>query len=131
VFNAETVLTEKVRSEFIGRGKYTVLPEAGGVDALLVGEITAVSRQPISFATNQVTASRYIITMTARIELRDQRRNTVLWENPSITIRQEYEATAGTDALDPAALFSQDANALDRLSTDFAQTIVSAILEAF
>jgi hypothetical protein len=35
------------------------------------------------------------------------------------------------NALDPAAFFGQDLNALERMSTDFAQSIVSAILEAF
>src|SRR6476659_4311966 len=35
VFNVETLLTQKVRAEFIGRGKYTVLPQDTGVDALL------------------------------------------------------------------------------------------------
>ena len=131
VFNLETLLTEKVRSEFIGRGKYTILPQAtGAVDALLTGEITAVTLTPSSFTVQQV-ASRYAITMTARIELRDMRANTVLWENPSVIFRQEYEAVAGTSATDPNAFFNQQANALDRVSTEFARTIVSAILEAF
>jgi hypothetical protein len=130
VFNAETLLTQKVRSEFIGRGKYTVLPEASNVDALLAGEISAVNIQPASFSRDQL-ATRHIITMTARIELRDMRRNTVLWENAGMVFRQEYDAPAGVNALDPAAFFGQDINALDRLSTDFARTIVSAILEAF
>ena len=35
VFNLETLLTQKVRAEFIGRGKYQILPEATGVDAVL------------------------------------------------------------------------------------------------
>src|SRR4029077_1455786 len=43
VFNVETLLTQKVRAEFIGRGKYTVLPQSTDVDALLVGEVTAIS----------------------------------------------------------------------------------------
>lgn len=130
VFNVETLLTQKVRSEFIGRGKYKILPDATDVDAVLNGEISAISIQPASFAPNQL-ASRYVITMSARIELRDVRANEVLWENPSVVFRQEYEATSGTSALDPAAFFGQDVNALDRLSTEFARTIVSAILEAF
>jgi len=130
VFNLETTLTQKVRSEFIGRGKYQILPQADGVDALLTGEVLAVSLAPASFNTQQL-ASRYAITMTARIELRDTRANVVLWENPNLVFRQEYEATSGTSAVDPAAFFGQDANALDRLSTDFARTIVSTILEAF
>jgi hypothetical protein len=130
VFNLETMLTQKVRSEFIGRGKYQVLPEATGVDALLSGEVTAVSVQPASFSTQQL-ASRYAIQMVAKIELRDMRENKVLWENPSLVFRQEYDATGGRTVLDPAAFFQQDANALERMSTEFARTIVSAILEAF
>ena len=130
VFNLETMLTQKVRSEFIGRGKFQVLPESTGVDALLAGEVVAVNIQPASFTPNQL-ASRYAITMVAKIELRDLRENKVLWENPSVTFRQEYDATGGRAVIDPAAFFQQDTNALERLSTEFARTIVSAILEAF
>src|SRR4029077_18767747 len=130
VFNLETMVTQKVRSEFIGRGKYQILPEATGIDALLTGEVTAVSIVPASFNTQNL-ASRYAITMTARIELRDMRENKVLWENPSVMFRQEYEATSGRTATDPNAFFQQDATSLERMSTEFARTIVSAILEAF
>jgi hypothetical protein len=130
VFNLETLLTQKVRGEFIGRGKYQILPESTGVDALLTGEVTSVSIAPVSFTAEQL-ASRYALTMTARIELRDLRENKVLWENPSVMFRQEYDATTGTDSTDPAAFFQQDVNTLDRISTEFARTIVSAILEAF
>jgi hypothetical protein len=130
VFNLETKLTDRVRSEFIGRGKYQILPETAGVDALLTGEVTNVSITPASFNVNQL-ASRYAITMGAKVELRTLRDNMVLWENPNLVFRQEYEATSGETALDPAAFFNQDANALDRMSVDFARSIVSAILEAF
>jgi hypothetical protein len=131
IFNLETLLTQKVRAEFIGRGKYDILPQNSGVDAVLNGEVTAVSIIPASFNTSTQLASRYAITMTARIELRDLRENKVLWENPGVSFRQEYEATSGRGATDPVAFFQQDANALDRMSTEFARTIVSAILEAF
>ena len=83
VFNLETLLTQKVRSEFIGRGKYQILPENTGVDAVLTGEVTAASLSPASFNAQQL-ATRYALTMTARIELRDVRENKVLWENPSL-----------------------------------------------
>lgn len=130
VFNVETLLSQKVRSEFIGRGKYTVLPQATGVDALLVGEVTAITIQPASFTGVQL-ASRYVITMTASVELRDLRENSVLWQNPSLVFRQDYEATSGANSIDPSAFFGHDTNALDRMSSEFARTIVSAILEAF
>jgi len=131
VFNLETTLTMKVRSEFIGRGKWEVLDQATG-DALLTGEVTAVTIQPSSINAAQV-ASRYAITMVARVELKDMKTNMVLWDNPSLVFRQEYEATGTqtTGAVDPSAYFGQDANALERLSTEFAKSIVSAILEAF
>jgi hypothetical protein len=130
VFNLETMLTQKVRAEFIGRGKYQILPQNTGVDALLTGEVINVNIAPASFNPQQL-ASRYAITMTARIELRNMRDNTVLWENPSVMFRQEYEATSGRTATDPAAFFQSDTTALERMSTEFARTIVSAILEAF
>jgi len=130
VFNLETLLTQKVRAEFIGRGKYQILPQNTGVDALLTGDVASVQIQPASFNPQQL-ASRYAITMTARIELRDLRDNKVLWENPSVVFRQEYEATSGRTAADPAAFFQADATALERIATEFARTIVSAILEAF
>lgn len=130
VFNLETQLTQKVQSEFISRSRYQILPDATGADAVLTGEVMSVVIVPASFNTEQI-ASRYIITMSASVELRDVRDNKILWENPRMVFRQEYEAQSGENVLDPAAFFGQDLNALERMSSDFAQTIVSAILEAF
>jgi hypothetical protein len=131
VFNLESKLTEKVRAEFIGRGKYQILPQDTGVDAVLVGDVAAVGVAPTAFNSQQL-ASRYVITMTASIQFRDSHENKLIWENPSVTFRQEYEAAASTNvAIDPNAFLSQEANALDRVCTEFAQTIVSSILEAF
>jgi lipopolysaccharide assembly LptE-like protein len=130
VFNLETELTQKVRAEFVGRGKYKIVPDATGVDAVLTGEVLSATPSVASFTAQQL-ASRYSITVAARVELRDLRENKVLWENPSLIFRQEYEAQSGTSALDPAAFYGQDRGAFDRMSSDFARTIVSAILEAF
>jgi Lipopolysaccharide-assembly len=132
VFNLETVVTQKVRAEFIGRGKFKILPQSTDVDALLVGDILSATLTPVSFSTQQI-ASRYALTVAARIELRDVRENKVLWENPSLLFRQEYEPQTGRvgNPQDVSSFFGQDANALERMSTDFARTIVSSILEAF
>ena len=129
-YEVEQVFTERVRTEFINRGKYKVLPEAAGVDALLSGEILGITIAPASFS-DQQQASRYIIIVTAKIEFRDMKANKVIWDNPNWQFREEYEASAAVDALDPNAFFGQDANALDRVSTEFAKSVVSAILEAF
>lgn len=129
-FEVEQIITQKVRSEFIGRGKFRVLPESSGVDAVLNGEITGITIAPASFTTQQ-QASRYVIMLTAKIEFRDLKTDKVLWENPALVFREEYEAASGTSALDPNAFFGQESNAVERVATDFARTVVSAILEAF
>jgi hypothetical protein len=130
VFNLESLLTERVRAEFIGRSKYQILPQRTGVDAVLVGDIASVTVTPASFSSQQL-ASRYLIMMSVSIQLRDLRDDKVLWENPSLLFREEYDATAGRSVVDPIAFFGQEANALDRVSGEFARAIVSAILEAF
>jgi len=131
VFNLETLVTQKVRAEFIGRGKYQILPQSTGVDLLLNGEVTGVTLSPQTINPSTGLASRYAIIMTARIELRELREDKMLWENPSVMFRQEYDATSGSRSTDAVAFFQQDASALERMSSEFARTIVSAILEAF
>jgi hypothetical protein len=69
--------------------------------------------------------------MSARVQLRELVDDKILWENPSLTFRTEFESQSTPNVLDPAAFFGQDRNAFERISTDFARTIVSAILEAF
>jgi len=135
-FDIAQILTDKVRTEFIGRGNYKIVPETTGADAVLVGTITSISILPAAFG-NQQQASRYTITVTANIELRDSRDNKVLWSNPSMAVRDEIDATgtpvssAPSGAVDPAVFFNQSTSAVERVSDEFARSVVSAILEAF
>jgi hypothetical protein len=134
-FQMAQLATDKVRTEFIGRGNYKIVPEATGADAVLVGAITNVMIVPTNFSAEQ-QASRYTITVTANIQLRDVQKDAVLWSNPSISIREEYDATSTisndpTGFVDPSAFFTQESNALERISSEFSRSIVSAILEAF
>ena len=134
-FQMAQLVTDKVRTEFIGRGNYKIVPEALGADAVLVGAVTNVMIVPTNFSAEQ-QASRYTITVTANIQLRDVQKDAVLWSNPSISIREEYDATSNitndpTGFVDPSAFFKQESNALERVSSEFARSVVSAILEAF
>ncbi len=65
------------------------------------------------------------------MEFRDLKANNVLWDNPSLVYREEYDSAQGTSALDPNAFFGQEADALRRVSSEFARSVVSSILEAF
>jgi hypothetical protein len=130
-FGIEQLFTDKIRSELIGRGKYQVLPQQTGVDALLRGSIASMTITPASF-NQQQQATRYFITITTSIELVDLKTNKNIWENPRMVFREEYDLPA-TDlhAGDPSAFFGQSSNALQRVATDFARTVISSILEAF
>ena len=129
VFDLDRQVTDRVRSEFIGRGKYTIVPDPTGVDALLTGTITSVTLTPVAFNTSQ-QATRYALTLSATVEFRDMRANKVLWTNPSMQYREEF-ALNPTSALDTTTFLGQDVNARERMANEFARALVSAILEAF
>jgi len=129
VFDLDRQVTERVRTEFIGRGKYTIVPDGTGVDALLTGTISSVALTPVAFNTAQ-QATRYALTLTATVEFKDMRTNKVLWTNPSMQYREEF-ALNPTNALDSTTFLGQDVNARDRMINEFARALVSAILEAF
>jgi hypothetical protein len=128
--DVERRFTERVRSEFIGRGRYQVLAQESGVDAVLRGAITGLSLVPANFNEAQ-QATRYVVVVNTRIEFVDLKTNKVLWENPSMVFREEYDMPADTQAGNPSAFFGQGSNALERVANDFARSVVSAILEAF
>lgn len=130
IFEVEKRITAKVISEFIGRGKYIIKSDTNGVDALLNGEILSITVTPADF-TQERQASKYVITVTTKIEFRDVKADKVLWSNPYLQFREDYELSNTANVTDPTAFLGQDLNALDRLATELARSIVSAILEAF
>ena len=130
-FQVEQTLTEKIRTEFIGRGRYTVLPEATGADAIVTGEVTSISVQPVGF-TDQQLASRYLFMLTMKVDFTDARTNQVLWSTSALTFREEYELTTRSNtALEGATFLSQERSSFDRIADDVARTVVTAIVEAF
>lgn len=130
-FQVEQVLTEKIRTEFIGRGKYTVVPDVAGADAVLSGAITSITVQPVGF-TEQQLASRYLFTLTMKVAFTDSMTGMILWSNDLLTFREEYELTTRSNtALEGASFLSQERSSFDRISNDVARTVVTAILEAF
>ncbi len=130
VFDVDRRVTEQVRRELTGRGKYKVFPVEAGNDAVLTGEISAISFAPVTF-NQQQQASRYALIMSARVEFKDLKSGKVLWSNPAMQFREEFEQSTGANVADASAFFGQDANALDRMATEFARSVVSALLEAF
>jgi hypothetical protein len=129
VFDIDRVLTDRVRTEFGSRGKYRIQPDVNNVDAILTGTITSVRLDNTAYTAGS-QASRVALIVTASFEFRDVRDNKVLWSNASMQFREEYEPTSATGT-DVTAFFGQNANAMERLSQNFARSVVTSILEAF
>jgi len=128
----EQVLTDKVRTEFIGRGKYRVIPDSPGSDAVLTGEILSISVQPVGFNEQQL-ASRYLFIWTIKVAFTDAQTQMVLWSNDALTVRGEYELSQrGSDTTNLGSTFvDQERTSADRIATDVARSVVTSILEAF
>lgn len=127
----ERIVTENVRAEFQSRGRFRVQPEVGAADAVLTGRVVRLELVPATL-TASLQASRYIVSLVVSVEFRDQTNNNeVLWANPTMTFRDEFDVPQGASGLDPTAAFRQDVNAVDRLAKNFARTAVTSILEAF
>src|SRR5262245_16879666 len=134
VFEIENKITERVRSELIGRGKYTVQPERAGADAVLIGQIMSVGIAPAA-VNDQQQATSYAVTLVVSVEFRDIKNDKVLWSNPGMAYSEQFPVTSITASnaagTDPNTFLGQNANAFERLASEFARAVVSAILEAF
>ena len=126
----EVVLTDAVRTEFQSHSHYKTVPEAEGADAVFTATIRSVTLTPtnINTATRQVL--RYRATVTVEVLFKDKDGKT-LYQNRAAQYFEEYDVTTSTTTNDPSAFFGQDRAALQRLAKNFAQSIVTSILEAF
>lgn len=128
--SVEQVFTQKVRLEFQSSRRYTVVPSDEGVDGIVRGEISSIGLQPVSLNDNQL-ASRFRVTVVVKVKFEDVKASKTLWENPSLSFSDEYELANSTNGTDVSAFVGNQTVAMDRMSTDFARSVVSAILEAF
>ena len=128
--NLERILTDAVRQELQSRGRYTIVQETTGVDAVLTGTVRPVLLT-VAALTSGRQAQQYVITVQATVEFKDVKEAKVLWSNPNMRASDEYEPAGATAVTDAAAIFSQDQNALNRLARAFARSLVASILEAF
>lgn len=128
--SVEQLFTQKVRLEFQSSRRYTVVPSEEGVDGVVRGEIQSITLQPVGLNDQQL-ASRSRVTVTVKVRFEDVKEGKTLWENPSLSFSDEYELATPSSGQDVSAFVGNDRVAMDRLSTDFARSVVSAILEAF
>lgn len=127
----EQSLTQKVREEFQASGRYTVIPSEAGADGIVRGEIQSVSSSPVGLNDAQL-ASRYRFTVVVKVAFEDVKEQKTLWEDAALSFSEEYDlGTPTSGGQDFAAFAGSNRAAFDRMATDFARSVVSAILEAF
>src|ERR1700734_3470523 len=125
-YHTEVAFTQAVIHEFSSRTAYHLEPgNDPDADATLQGTITLYQVVPLTYNSQTGQSSSFLITVKARISLLD-RIHKVLYQNSTYIFRQQYETTQ-----DLATFVQEDPAAVQRLSRDFAQAVVSDILESF
>ena len=121
-------ITQKVIEELLKRGRFDVVQQTSEVDAVVEGELTSYLAVPVGFSdeAQRTQPNRYSVTLTARVHYTKTGQKESIWENDAFAYREEYDVSD-----DPGGFFQQEEQALDRLSTQFARSLVSAMLEAF
>lgn len=121
-FKVEQVITGAVLKEFSLRTAIPVNSHKSGVDAVLVGEIRGINATPVTFGSDTF-ASVFLVTVQMGVKLVRVKDSKVLWENNDFSFRERYQLNS-----DVKSFFSEESPALDRLSREFAASLVSAVL---
>jgi len=127
-------ITAAVINELMKRGRFTVVKETAGVDAVVEGEIRAYTVQPVGFTGSTSAsgtdvysqASRYAIALSASVVYRKVGEKEPLWSNDAFSQRDEYDMGDN-----PQGYFDREEQSMDRLAESFARSLVAAMLEAF
>ncbi len=125
-FRIEQLLTDAVVREFNARTQFHVVPELRpDADAVLKGTVLSASAAPLAYDAQTGRAVSALVTVSMQVTLTDSK-GKVVFENPSYLFHDQYEISA-----DLPRFFEEDSPAVDRLSRDFARTLVANILEAY
>lgn len=125
-FKIEQMLTSAVVREMTTRTHYHVINQADSdADATLRGTVLSTYTTPMTYDSQTGRAASLLVVISMKVSLQDKH-GKVLFQNPSYLFREQYEVSR-----DPNAFFEEDTPALQRLSRDFAQTLVSNILEGY
>jgi outer membrane lipopolysaccharide assembly protein LptE/RlpB len=120
-------LTEQITQEWVRRARFQLVSSSDQADVVLSGTVTAVNVNPVQF--DQVgRATQYQITVVADIQLVDRtgEKPVVMWHDKNFSLSQPYQVDVST-----TDYFDREVEALDRLSLNFARTLVVTILEGF
>lgn len=125
-FRIEQVLTAAVVQELRSRTNFqVVLSDSPPADAILHGTVTLAFTYPLTYDSQTGKVSSSMLQVAMRVSLVD-RNGKILWENPSYSYRTQYELSQ-----DAASFFEEESPGVQRIAHDFAQSLVSNIVEAY
>jgi len=125
-YKVEQVLTAAVVREFTTRTNFRIVPGVTpDADAILRGAVTNTQVSPLTYDSTTGRISSAMVIVYMRVSLTDSH-GKVLFQNPSFYFRDQYEVSR-----EVSSFFQEESPALDRLSRDFARTLVSSILENY
>ncbi|OLE57383.1 MAG: hypothetical protein AUG13_04280 [Chloroflexi bacterium 13_1_20CM_2_59_7] len=125
-YKVEQMLTGAVVREMVTRTHYHILNQpSDAADATLRGTVLSTSTAPLTYDSQTGRAASVLVVVSMRVSLTDKQ-GKILYENPSYLFREQYQVSR-----DLASFFEEDSPAFQRLSREFARTLVSNILEGF
>ncbi|MHB1021765.1 MAG: LPS assembly lipoprotein LptE [Acidobacteriaceae bacterium] len=126
-YRTEIALTNAVIHELNTRTRYRIVStdKPADADAMLRGTVVSESIAPLTYDSTTGQSSSFLVTITAKVVLTGSDGH-VLYQNSNYTFRQQYQSTQ-----DLASFIQEDSPAVKRLSRDFAQSLVSDMLESF
>jgi len=125
-YRIEQILTSAVVHEFTTRTHYQILNDTSdAADATLHGTVLTTSTSPLTYDSKTGRAESILVVVSMRVSLVD-RHGKILFQNPAYVFREQYQVSQ-----EPSSFFEEDSPAMGRLSRDFAQTLVSSVLEGF
>jgi hypothetical protein len=119
-------LPEALSREFIARTRYRIVPDTAHADAILKGTVLNYGSFPTVFDPRTGRASAVDVRVYLKIELTERATGKVLFTRPYYEARERYEVSEF-----PAAYFDESDAALERVSKQVAQQLVTSILEDF
>jgi len=120
---AEQFVTYAIRNEFIQRSAMKLVDRTDRADALLEGEITRFSVNPLSYSYIG-SANQYTVSITLKVTLINLKTNGIIYQNNNMVFTEDYEIESGD-------FFSQETDAVEKIAGQFARGIVSALLENY
>jgi outer membrane lipopolysaccharide assembly protein LptE/RlpB len=121
----EQRITERVTQTFVSRGGYRTVAGEEGADVVLKGEVTGYDVNPVNVGPDG-RATRYEVVVTARVELKEPASEKVYFRSDHFVFKRQYDVPRTA-----SAFFDREIEAIEEVARDFAESVVTSILEGY